>query len=252
MPHYWGAQAADPAIETDQQKLPGDIYFNTTTRQMKMVDAARRVWMVMGAPKIFDDFTDSALDIFKWAPAVAGTGAVIPLLAGASYVNGAIRLLDSGIVGDNHAQISAGTNRSLRRDQLTLINFRIQLSDVAAAQGTRIRAILHNIGAFNAGGDWAGFEVEVAAGPNWRIRSSVGGAAVVDVNTGVQAVAGSITDLAIMIYQNAAYLYINGVYVGTISVANLTAVLLEPLVYIDDGGAIGGPIACDVDLIAAY
>ena len=252
IPHYWGAQAADPAITTDQQKLPGDIYFNTTTRQMKMVDAARRVWMVMGQPKIFDDFTDSTVDLFAWTPAAAGTGTFGMLVAGASYVNGAFRLLDSGILGDNHAQISAGTNRSLRRDQMTMIVFRIQLSDILAAQGTRIRAILHNIGAFNAGGDWAGFEVEVAAGPNWRIRSSVGGAAVVDVNTGVPAVAGSIIDLAIMVYQNAAYLYIDGVYVGTISVANLTAVLLEPLVYIDDDGAVGGAIACDVDLIAAY
>ena len=252
IPHYWGAQPTDPAILTDMQKLPGDIYFNTTTRQMKMVDPARRVWMVMGEPKIFDDFTGSAIDIFKWAIGVAGGGTVIMDVAGASVVGGAARLTDTGIIGDNHAQLSAGTNRSLQRAQLTLMHFRIALTSVLAITGTRIRAILHNAGAFNAVGDWAGFELEVVAGPNWRIRSSVGGAAVVDVNTGVAAVAGSIIDLAILVYQNIAYLYINGVLVGTISAANLTAVLLEPLVYIDDNDAVGGPIAADVDLIEAY
>jgi hypothetical protein len=65
-------------------------------------------------------------------------------------------------------------------------------------------------------------------------------------------VAAVVTDLTIVIYLNVAYLYINGVYVGTISAANLTALQLEPILYVDDGGAATGAVACEADLVAAY
>jgi hypothetical protein len=251
-PNFWGPFAADPPLATSIQILPGDVYFNTTTRQMRMVDATRRAWVTVGPPRIYDDFTDAALNTHKWTAGVAGGGTVAMLVAGASYVNGAVRLNDSGAGGDNHAEISAGTNLSLQRGSLTLITFRIQLSSIAAGLGARVRAILFNAGAFNAVGNWAGFEFAAAVNANWRIRSSVGGAAVVDADSGVAAVAGAITELTIVIYANIAYLYINGVQVGTISAANLTAAQLEPDVYIDDGAVVGGAVSCDVDLIAAY
>lgn len=257
IPNYWGPFAADPPLETDQQKLPGDLYFNTTTRQMKMVDTTRRAWITLGEPKIHDEFTGAALNVFKWTPDTAGAGVCAMQVGANSRVNGMLLLRDSGAGGDNHSGLNAGTNRSLQRSQLTLMNFRVQLSTVLQANGTRVSAILMNnrAGGFGAVGDWFGFELAVVAGgtgPNWQIKSSIGGAAVVVVNSGVAAVAGVVTDLTIVIYLNVAYLYINGVYVGSISAANLTALQLEPVLYVDDGAAAAGAVDCEVDLVAAY
>jgi len=257
IPNYWGPFAADPPLATDEQKLPGDTYFNTTTRQMKMVDTTRRVWITLGTPKIFDDFTGAAFDTFKWTADVAGAGVCAMQVGVNSRQNGMLLLRDIGAGGDNHSGLNAGTNRSLQRSQLTLMNFRVMLSTVAQARGTRVSAILVNnrAGGFGAVGDWFGFELAVVAGgtgPNWQIKSSVGGAAVVVVNSGVPAVAAVVTDLTIVIYLNVAYLYINGVYVGTISAANLTALQLEPILYVDDGGAATGAVDCEADLVAAY
>jgi hypothetical protein len=246
--HFWGLFPADPPLLTDGSKLPGDLYLNTTTRQLKMVDATRRAWVTVGQPKVYDDFTGALLDEYTWTKNTAGAGVVIIAAHADSKVGGALFLQDTGAVGDNHAQVSLGGNRCLQRGSLTVIAFRVMLN----SGWLNFRAVLFNNGAFDAVGDWAGFEADGPVGDQWYIRSSVGGAAVVRVDTGIAVVPNVYVDLAIVIYQNVAYMYINGVQVGTISAANLTALQLEPLVFIDDDNTMTGKKSAFVDIIAAY
>jgi len=246
--HFWGMFPADPPLLTDGSKLPGDIYLNTTNRQLKMVDPTRRSWITVGQAKIYDDFTGSLLDEKLWTKSVAGAGVAKIGVAGDSKVDGALFLQDSGAAGDNHAQVSLNHNRSLQRGSLTVILFRVQLN----SGWLNFRAVLFNNGAFDAVGDWAGFEADGPVGDNWFIRSSVGGAPVVEIDTNIPVVPNVYVDLVIVIYLNVAYMYINGVQAGTISAANLTALQLEPLVFIDDDNTMTGKKSAFVDIIAAY
>jgi len=246
--HFWGMFPADPPLLTDGSKLPGDIYLNTTNHQLKMVDPTRRAWITVGQAKIYDDFTGSLLDEKLWTKNTAGAGVAKIGVAGDSKVGGALFLQDTGAAGDNHAQVSLNQNRSLQRGSLTVIAFRVMLN----SGWLNFRAVLFNNGAFDAVGDWAGFEADGPVGDNWFIRSSVGGAPVVEIDTNIAFVPNVYVDLVIVIYLNVAYMYINGVQAGTISAANLTALQLEPLVFIDDDNTMTGKKTAFVDIIAAY
>lgn len=249
---FWGAYAAD--LPVDPSKEPGDLYFNTTSRTMKVLNETRQAWISVGPPKVGDDFIGSALDTYKWTPDVAGAGTVAMLTGAASVVDGSVRLQDTGAAVDNHAQINLGGNRCIQKAVLAVFICRLVLNTVAAAKGTRVRAILHNGGDFNDVGNWFGFEFDAVASANWRLRSTTGGAAVQENATVNVAPVGTVTTvLMIVMYQGIAYAYVDGVLIGTISAVRLTASQLEPLVYVDDGAvAPGTAINCDVDYIYVY
>jgi hypothetical protein len=249
---FWGAYAAD--LPADPSKEPGDLYFNTTSRTMKVLNETRQAWISVGPPKVGDDFIGSALDLYKWTPDVAGGGSVAMLVGADSLVDGSVRLQDTGAGGDNHAQINLGGNYCIQKAVMAVFVCRLKLNVVTAAKGTRIRAILHNTGDFNDVGDWFGFEFSAAVNANWKLRSTVGGAGVQENATvNVAPVATVTTVLMIVMCQGIAYAYVDGVLIGTISAARLTAAQLEPLVYADDGAvAPGTAINCDMDYVYVY
>ena len=249
---FWGAYAAD--LPVDPSKEPGDLYFNTTSRTMKVLNETRQAWISVGPPKVGDDFIGSALDIYKWTPDVAGAGNVAMLVGADSVVDGSVRIQDTGAAVDNHAAINLGGNRCIQKAVLAVFICKFVLNTVAAAKGTRIRAILHNVGDFNDVGDWFGFEFSAVASDKWKLRSTVGGAAVKENATvNVAPVGGAVNIMMIVMFRGVAYAYVNGVLIGTIAAADLTAQQLEPIVYADDGAvAPGTAINCDVDYVYVY
>lgn len=138
-----------------------------------------------------DDFRGTVLDP-DWSVTINGFGNVVMLVGAAAIDNGGVQLQDTGVAGANDAQISLGTNRWLRGALRPSFETRISLNPVLAANGTRARSILHNAGAYNAVGDWFGFEFGAVASPNWRSRATSGGGAVRDFNTGIPVAAGTL------------------------------------------------------------
>lgn len=249
--HYWGGYAADPPIGS--QMMPGDLYFNTTTKTLKAVDPTHEAWIPLGPPKIFDDFTNSLLDVYKWTVTAAGAGTVvIPVNEG--EVDGAVRLRDTGAAVDNSAQISLGTNRCIQKARLKIFRVRLKLGSIIAGNGVRVRVVLHHDGLFGAVGDWFGFEFDAVTSANWRLKSTIAGAAVVNVNTGVVVPLNTYVELTIVITAlGLAYAYIDDAYVGQISAANLTTDQLEVLCRVDDNDvAAGNNIDAIIDYIYVY
>jgi len=252
--NYWGAYAADPPVVSDQSKETGDLYFNTVSRTMKVLNETRQAWISVGPPKFGDDFIGPYLDEYKWEKFVNGGGSVDTLHGLDSVVGGYVRLRDPGGAGNNSASIYPGENLFTQKGVLAMFICKLKLNTVAAAKGTRVRAILHNSGDFNDVGDWFGFEFDAVGSVNWRLRSTEGGNPVVENATvNVAPVATQDIVLVIVMSQGVAYGYVDGVLIGTISAANLTAEQLEPRFHVDDGAvAPGTSIDLDVDYILVY
>ena len=249
MEHYWGGFAADPPIGS--QHMPGDVYFNTASKTMKVVSPDHQTWISVGPPKVGDDFTNALLDEYKWTKGVAGTGTVL-ILVGDGEVDGAVRLRDSGAAGDNHAQISLGTNRCIQKARLSMYRAKVKISDIAVLHGARARIVLHKAGAFGAVGDYFGFEFDAGVLANWVLRSASAGALPVNGNTGVPVAAGVYCTLTIVINAlGIAYVYIDDVLITTIVAANLTVQQLEVLCYVDDNGT-SNVIDLTIDYVYVY
>ena len=244
----------DPPIGSAHN--PGDIYFNTTSKTMKVVSKEHRSWISVGPPKVFDDFTNSTLDVKKWAALCGGAGTAA-ILVNDGEIDGAIRLHSGGLAADT-VTFSLGGNRCIQKGRLTVYRVKVRVGNVTPADGTRVRIILFHDGGFNAVGDWFGLELNVAASANWQKRTTVAGGAVGPVapgqDTGIPAVAGTWYELTVAIDAlGIAYFYINDVAVGQIAAAELTTDQLEPLAYVDDGTlAQGHAINVDLDYVYAY
>lgn len=250
--NYWGGLAADPVITN--QMMPGDIYFNMTSKTLKVVNTTHDAWISVGPPKVGDDFTDGALNEYKWKKDVAGAGTVV-ILTNEGEVDGAVRLRDTGAAVDNHAGINMNTNRCIQKAKLSVYRVRLKLSTILNTDGVRCRVILHHDGAFNAVGDWFGFEFDAAVHANWRLKSTIAGAAVKDVNTTIPAAANTWVELSICMFNGSgiAYAYINDVYVGLIAAADLTTDPLEVNCSVDDNNvAAGHNIDAIIDYIFVY
>ena len=238
---------------------PGDHIWNITNQQMEIWNGF--VWLpvavggfIGGSVHLYEDFIGTVVDPM-WTTTINGAGNVSMLVGANSVLGGAVRLQDTGVVGANDAQLSLGTNRSLSVPGGFLGSVaNVRVGTVLAGNGARVRAILHNAGAYGAVGDWFGFEFNAAANPNWRFKGTRAGGAVVDVNTGIAVVPGQFHFLAMAPnILGGLDAYVDGVYVGSIAAASTSQVLLEPIFYVDDGGlAAGNVINYDVDLLAVW
>lgn len=199
-----------------------------------------------------DHFTGLAIDPIKWNITVAGGSTILPILP-AGLSGGWIRFTDTG-GGAGNAQLDRGTARAFEVVRNALLDVVFVCNRVAAADGTRLRVIFHNAGGFNAVGDWFGFEFSAVADPNFRIRGTAGGGAVIDIDSTVPFLAATVYRLTVQALnpQSVAF-YINDILVGTIPVILFVGILFEPLIYMDDGAVGGGnPIIMDVDEANAY
>jgi hypothetical protein len=199
------------------------------------------------------DFNGTVLDP-DFTVTLNGAGTVAELVGADSVPGGAARLRDTGGAGANDAQVSFGTNRFISPALFPTYKTRIAVTPVAGANGLRARAILHNAGAFNAVGNWIGLEFDAAFHANWRARSSVGGGAVLDLNTGIPVVAGTYYIFKLIILPTgAAIALLNDVVVAGYTAAQVPAVLLEPLWFVDDGGlAVGANCDMMVEFMRAW
>lgn len=203
--------------------------------------------LASGDPAFNYDFNGTVLDP-DFTVTINGAGSVAMLVGAASVANGAALLRDTGAAGANDAQISFGTNRFISPALFPTYETRIAVTPIAGANGLRARAILHNAGAFGAVGNWIGLEFNAAVNANWRARSTVGGGAVLDLNTGIPVVAGAYyTYKLIILPDGSAIALLNNVVVATYTAAQVPAVLLEPLWYADDGG-LGAGANCDMNV----
>jgi hypothetical protein len=254
------------AITTAQRNLkptailsPGDHIWNTTEQQMEIWNGVAWVPIAVGgytggSLHLYEDFIGTVVDPM-WTATLNGAGNINMLVGANSVIGGAVRLQDTGAAGANDAALSLGTNRgiSVLAGLLGWVT-NVRVGTVLAGNGTRVRAVMHNNGAYGAVGDWFGFEFDAAANANWRLKGTSGGGAVSNQDTGVPVVAGQFYLLAMAPDSTLAFrAYIDGVYVGTLPLVNTTPAQLEPLFYVDDGGlAAGNPINYDVDLLAVW
>jgi hypothetical protein len=199
---------------------------------------------------LLDDFQGSVLSP-DWTVTINGAGNVAMLVGAAAVDGGAVQLQDTGAAGANDAQISLGTNRFVRSALFPSFEARVALNSVLAGNGARVRCVLHNIGAFGAAGDWAGFEFNAAVNANWRARGTAGGGAVQDTNTLVPLVATQNYILRYDFLLNGTILMsVDYTVVAAIAVPAVTVARLEPLFYIDDGGlGAGNALNLSVDYV---
>ena len=196
-----------------------------------------------------DDFQGSVLGP-DWTVTVNGAGNVAMLVGAGAVDGGAVNLQDTGAAGANDAQISLGTNRFVRNLLYPSFEARVAVSNVLAGNGTRVRCILHNIGAYGAAGDWAGFEFDAATHANWRAKGTAGGGPVQDMNSLVPVVAGQYYILRFdFLVAGTILMSVDYTIVATIAAAAVSAARLEPVLYIDDGGVGAGNA---LNLIADY
>lgn len=254
--NHWGSLAADPAIA--QMMEPGDTYYNLTNDVLMVLNAARTAWVPVSAgstsmtiSRFHDDFEGTVLDP-RWTVTLNGAGSVAMQVGAAAVVGGAVLLRDTGAAGANDAQISLGTNRFIRKAQLSVYEVRFRVTEAVALARVRARVILHNNGAYGAVGDWLGVEYDRNAANTIRIKSTIGGAAVVDVNTAIVLVTATWYTMRVkFLASGAAEVTIFSaagvvLFTTTIAAANTTALQLEPLAYVDDGGGALGN-ACDLE-----
>jgi hypothetical protein len=255
--NHWGSAAADPTITSSME--PGDTYYNFTNDVLMVLNATKTAWVAVGGgstsittSRFHDDFEGTVLDP-RWTVTLNGAGSVAMQVGAAAVVGGAVLLRDTGAAGANDAQVSLGTNRFIRKAQLSVYEVRFRATEAVALARLRFRVILHNAGAYNAVGDWLGVEYDRNTSVNIRIKSTIGGAAVQNVDSGIALVSGTWYTMRVKFMADGSAVVTifsatgTVLFTTTITAANTTAVQLEPLGYVDDGGGALGN-ACDLEL----